>query len=169
MTKSQDLVLIGKIVNAHGIRGDVKIKSFTVTPSDICSYTPILKSDRTELKLKLKSTSSSDIVIASIDCVNDRTTAENYKGCELYTLKSSILNDESDVLLSDLIGFDICDIKNNNLGKVINIYNFGAGDILEIELNNDHKKAMISYNKDAILDLNKTEGYIKIDTDHLLA
>ena len=169
MTKSQDLILIGKIVNAHGIRGDVKIKSFTVTPTDICKYTPILKSDSTELKIKLRSAGSSDIVIASIDGINDRTTAETYKGCELYTPKSSIIDDKNEILLSDFIGWNVKNDNNQVLGKVINIYNFGAGDILEIQLDNSSKTAMMSYNKDSVLAENKDERYIKIDTDHLLA
>ena len=42
---TSDKVLIGKIVNAHGIKGDVKVKSFTMNPADVCSYTPLLKSD----------------------------------------------------------------------------------------------------------------------------
>ena len=169
MTTSADMVLIGKIVNAHGIKGDVKVKSMTTIPSDVCTYTPILKADGTELKIKLRSANDSDIVIASIDGVRDRTTAESFKGCELYTLKSSILQDEGELLLSDLIGFCVCDAENNQIGKVVNIYNFGAGDILEIKLDTCDKLAMISYNKYAILDQNKTKGYIKIDTDHLLA
>ena len=169
MTKSQDLVLIGRIINAHGIRGDVKIKSFTVKPADICKYTPILKSDGTEIKIKLRSANSSDIVIASIDGINDRTTAETYKGYELYTPKSSIINDENEILLSDFIGWDVKDNNNQALGKVVNIYNFGAGDILEIQLNESSKLAMMSYNKDSVLNENKNERYIKIDTDHLLA
>ena len=168
MTISTDMVLIGKIVNAHGIRGDVKIKSFTVEPSDICSYKPILKSDGTELKLKFKS-ENSDIVIAGIDGVNDRTTAETLRGCDLYTPKSSIINDESEILMSDFIGWDARNSDNVSLGTVVNIYNFGAGDILEIQLNNSEKTAMLSYNKYSILDENKNERFIKIDTDHLLA
>lgn len=170
MTKSaNDMVLIGKIVNAHGIRGDVKIKSFTVNPSDVCTYSPILKSDGSELKIKVRSTGTSDIVIASIDGVNDRTTAETYKGCELYTPKSAILDDESEILLSELVGWDVKNTANHVLGHIVNIYNFGAGDILEIQLSDSGKMAMMSYNKDSVLDENKNERYIKIDSDHLLA
>ena len=171
MAKSAtDMVLIGKIVNAHGIRGDVKVKSLTVTPADVCSYTPILKSDGTELKIKLRSAGNSDIVIAHIDGVDDRTSAETLKGCELYTPKSSILSDESEILLSDLIGWDVRDNKSNNvLGRIVNIYNFGAGDILEIQLSDSGKMAMMSYNKNSVLMENKNERYIKIDSDHLLA
>ncbi|MBR1545095.1 MAG: 16S rRNA processing protein RimM, partial [Alphaproteobacteria bacterium] len=85
---TSDKVLIGKIVNAHGIKGDVKIKSFTMVPSNLCTYTPLLKADGSELKIKLKSPANSDVIIAHIDGIDDRTSAEFLKGTEIFTLKS---------------------------------------------------------------------------------
>ena len=94
---TSDKVLIGKVVNAHGIRGDVKIKSFTTIPSDLCNYTPLLKADGTEIKVQLKSPAKSDVIIANIEGIKDRNEAEAIKGMEIYTLKSSITDDEDDI------------------------------------------------------------------------
>ena len=117
---TSDKVLIGKIVNAHGIKGDVKVKSFTMNPADVCSYTPLLKSDDSELKIKLRSAGNSDVIIAHIDGVNDRTTAEGLKGTEIFTLKSSIIDEDSDeILLSDLIGFKILNNDSKEIGEVV--------------------------------------------------
>lgn len=167
---SDNKILIGKIVAAHGIKGDVKIKSYTTIPSDLCSYTPILNKNDTELKIKLKSSANSDVIIAHIENVNDRNIAEELKGTELFTLKSSIIDDESDdVLFSDLIDFKVKDENNSEIGEIIEILNFGAGEILEIQLYNKEKTGLLSYNKHSILDQNKEQGFIKIDTEHLLA
>lgn len=167
---TSDKVLIGKIVNAHGIKGDVKIKSFTMNPADVCSYTPLLKSDDSELKIKLRSAGNSDVIIAHIDGVNDRTTAEGLKGTEIFTLKSSIIDEDSDeILLSDLIGFKILNNDSKEIGEVVDILNYGAGDILEIQLYGRGKTALLSYNENSIIDQNNEQGTLKIDTEHLLA
>ena len=167
---TSDKVLIGKIVNAHGIKGDVKVKSFTMNPADVCSYTPLLKSDDSELKIKLRSAGNSDVIIAHIDGVNDRTTAEGLKGTEIFTLKSSIIDEDSDeILLSDLIGFKILNNDSKEIGEVIDILNYGAGDILEIRLYGREKTALLSYNENSIIDQNNEQGTLKIDTEHLLA
>ncbi len=167
---TSDKVLIGKIVNAHGIKGDVKVKSFTMNPADVCSYTPLLKSDDSELKIKLRSAGNSDVIIAHIDGVNDRTTAEGLKGTEIFTLKSSIIDEDSDeILLSDLIGFKILNNDSKEIGEVVDILNYGAGDILEIQLYGRGKTALLSYNENSIIDQNNEQGTLKIDTEHLLA
>ena len=167
---TSDKVLIGKIVNAHGIKGDVKVKSFTMNPADVCSYTPLLKSDDSELKIKLRSAGNSDVIIAHIDGVNDRTTAEGLKGTEIFTLKSSIIDEDSDeILLSDLIGFKILNNDSKEIGEVVDILNYGAGDILEIRLYGREKTALLSYNENSIIDQNNEQGTLKIDTEHLLA
>ena len=166
---ASDKVLIGKVVNAHGIKGDVKIKSFTTVPADVCTYSPLLKADDTEIKIKLRSSANSDVIIAHIEGVNDRTTAETLKGMEIYTLKSSIIDEESDeILLSDLIGFKILDENSSEIGTVSDIFNYGAGDILEIQLYGKGKTALLSYNDYSILDQNNEQGFLKIDSKHLL-
>ena len=161
-------ILVGKIVAAHGIRGWVKIKSYTTIPSDICKYSPILKSNGTELKIELKSAGKNDVIIASIKGIVDRNQAEELKGTELFTLSSSITKDKNEILFSELIGFKVLDNNDSEIGEIVDILNFGAGEILEIKLNNKEKTALLSYNKDSILDQNKTKGFIKIDTEHLL-
>ncbi|MBR4315689.1 MAG: PRC-barrel domain-containing protein, partial [Alphaproteobacteria bacterium] len=102
--------------------------------------------------------------------VNDRTTAEGLKGTEIFTLKSSIIDEDSDeILLSDLIGFKILNNDSKEIGEVVDILNYGAGDILEIQLYGREKTALLSYNENSIIDQNNEQGTLKIDTEHLLA
>ena len=165
---TSDKVLIGKIINAHGIKGDVKMKSFTTTPSDLCKYSPLLKKDDSELKIKLKSVNS-DVIIAHIENIDDRNLAESLKGTEIFTLKSSIIDEKNnEILISDLIGFKVLDNNSNEIGTITNIFNHGAGDILEIQLYKKEKTALLSYNKYSILEQNNKQGFLKIDTEHLL-
>ncbi len=164
-----ELILIGKIVAAHGIKGDVKVKSYTTNPSDLFNYTPILKSDGTEMKIHFKSSNNSDVLIANIDNVTDRNTSETLRGTELFTNKSSIINeDENEILFTDIIGFKVIDNSNNEIGTVFDTLNYGAGDLLEIKLPSQDKTALISYNDNSIIELNTKKGFIKIDNEHLL-
>ena len=166
---TSEKVLIGKIVNAHGIKGDVKIKSFTVIPADLCAYSPLLKSDDSELKIKLKSPANAYVIIAHIEGIDDRTSAEYLKGTEIYTLKSSIIDEESDeILLSDLIDFKVLDENSNEIGVVKDTLNYGAGDILEIQVYGKEKTALLSYNEYSIIEQDNKQGFIKIDSEHLL-
>ena len=163
-----DKVLVGKIYDAHGIRGLVKIKSFTTNPVSICDYSPLTDELGNEYKIQLKSRAKSDIIIVAINDISDRTTAETLKGKKLYANRSSIIDNEKDVLVSELENFKVIDTNNSSVGKVLQILNFGAGDILEIELDNDKKTALLSMNKDSVKEINKEKEYIKIDCEHLL-
>ena len=166
---TSEKVLIGKIVNAHGIKGDVKIKSFTTIPADLCKYNPLLKFDDTELKIKLRSPANSDVIIAHIEGIDDRTIAETLKGTEIYTPKSSIIDEKGgEILLSDLIGFKVLDENSSEIGTVADILNYGASDILEIQLYGKQKTALLSYNKHSIIEQNNEKGFLKIDSEHLL-
>ena len=166
---TSEKVLIGKIVNAHGIKGDVKIKSFTTIPADLCKYNPLLKFDDTELKIKLRSPANSDVIIAHIEGIDDRTTAETLKGTEIYTPKSSIIDEKGgEILLSDLIGFKILDENSSEIGTVADILNYGASDILEIQLYGKEKTALLSYNDNSIIEQNNKQRFLEIDTEHLL-
>ena len=166
---TSEKVLIGKIVNAHGKKGDVKIKSFTTIPADLCKYNPLLKFDDTELKIKLRSPANSDVIIAHIEGIDDRTTAETLKGTEIYTPKSSIIDEKGgEILLSDLIGFKILDENSSEIGTVADILNYGASDILEIQLYGKEKTALLSYNDNSIIEQNNKQRFLEIDTEHLL-
>ena len=163
-----DKILVGKIFDAHGIRGLVKIKSFTENPISICDYSPLTDEFGNVYKIQLKSKGKSDIIIVAINDISDRTTAEALKGTLLYAPRSSIIDNEEDVLISELDNFNVFDKENNLVGKVGGTFNYGAGDILEIEINGSEKTALLSINEYSVIEINKEKEYIKIDREHLL-
>lgn len=163
-----DKILVGKIYDAHGIRGLVKIKSFTENPISICDYSPLTDNNGNVYNIQLKSQGKSDIIIVAINDISDRTTAETLKGTMLYAPRSSIIDNEEDVLISELDNFKVLDNDNNLIGKVEGTFNYGAGDILEIEINGSDKTALLSINEYSVTEINKEKEYIKIDREHLL-
>jgi 16S rRNA processing protein RimM len=145
-----DKICVGVIVGAHGIKGDVKVKSFTENPFDIGEY-GTLEDENGANKYELSILGTSGKVIrASIKGVNDRNKAEELKGVELF-VDRSLLKQENDEEFyhADLIGLNVLIENQKSVGKIIAIYNYGAGDFLEVK-GNDEKPIMIPFTKSAV-------------------
>lgn len=132
------LVLLGQIGPAHGVRGEVVIRTFTAEPGGIAAYGPLTDS-RGEKRLSLTSVRVTEKgVIARIEGVGDRSSAEALRGVELYVARSALPpTDDAEYYHTDLIGLDAVTITGEAYGTVIAVHNFGAGDLLEIKRDGD--------------------------------
>ncbi|CAA7621798.1 Ribosome maturation factor RimM [Candidatus Terasakiella magnetica] len=131
-----DKVCVGVVVGAHGIRGAVRIKSFTEVVTDIGYYSPVEDEGGTA-KVRLKVTGEvKGLVIATLEGVTDRNAAEAQKGRRLYVpperLSRSVAEDE--FLYGDLVGLTAEASDGHRLGTVKAVHDFGAGDVLDIAL-----------------------------------
>ncbi len=126
------LILLGRITGAHGIRGAVKLRSFTTDPKAIATYGALQTADGREIEI-VRMKAVPDGFIADLKNIKDRNQAESLKGQDL-SLPRARLPDtsENEIYLVDLIGQEALhnDVK---LGTIIGIENFGAGDLLDIE------------------------------------
>ncbi len=123
------LILLGVITGAHGIKGEVKVKSFTEDPKAIASYGPLLLSDgKTVEIIRLKP--AKDDFICTLKDVTSRNQAEALRGAELYTLRDKLPRDE--ILLADLIGRPVSN-QSSVLGLILGFHNFGAGELVELD------------------------------------
>jgi 16S rRNA processing protein RimM len=159
----RDLILVGVIIGAHGIRGEVKLKSFTADPKAIATYGPLVsaKGETFEItRLKLQT----EDFIAALKDVSDRNRAETLKGTELFITRAQLPKDE--LYLHDLIGTPIF---NNDiaLGTIIGFENFGAGDLIDVKIEGREDTVLIPYNKTFIIDatpekviVNLPDGYL---------
>ena len=143
---SDRLVKMGVITAAHGIGGLVKIKSFTANPTDINKYGTVYNHDQSK-QFDIKITSQNDtVLLARVNGISDRNTAETIIGSELYIEKKNFpVLDENEYYYNDLIGMNVCDQNDNIYGTITALHNFGAGDIVEIQLHNSHHKVMHSF------------------------
>ncbi|MCB1531494.1 MAG: 16S rRNA processing protein RimM [Alphaproteobacteria bacterium] len=121
---------IGKIADAHGIRGLVKIRLFDIDAALLAEadhvYTNETGDERLSITLKNQ---SGKYYLAAIEGVEDRNRAEELKGTQLYI--EAALVPESDV--PDIIGFRVLDDQGKEIGAVIALENFGASDLVEIQ------------------------------------
>jgi 16S rRNA processing protein RimM len=127
-------ILVGAIAGAHGVRGQVRIKSFTDDPADIAAYGP-LSDESGQRRFDLEVTGQAKGgVIARIDGIADRTAAEALRGLRLYVPRAALPATQGDEYYRvDLIGLRAELADGTNFGRVIDVQNYGAGDVLEIE------------------------------------
>jgi 16S rRNA processing protein RimM len=133
--KDKQMILLGAIAGVHGVRGEVKVKSFTADPLAIAAYGPLFDEQGRKFELKLSSKAAKDtIVIARLDGVSDRNAAEALKGKRLYAPRDAlpVVEDATEFYASDLIGLGVEDRNGKALGKVVALQDYGAGDIIAI-------------------------------------
>lgn len=155
-------ICLGKIVGAQGIKGEVKIKSFTEFPEDIDSY-GVLESKDGSKKFSIKSNGmTKTIVRATVEGSTDRNMAEALIGTELWVCKDLLDElDEDEFYHQDLIGLEVrLASSNENLGNVVGVYDFGAGDLLEFNMSKAGKTEMIPFTESFVPEINIKKGYI---------
>ncbi len=127
-------VLVGMIAGAHGVRGEVRIRSFTDDPAAVAAYGP-LSDESGQRRFALTVTGrSKGGVIARLQGVADRTAAEALKGLRLYVPRSALPAPAADEYYRvDLIGLRAELADGTSFGRITDVQNYGAGDLLEIE------------------------------------
>ena len=131
------LVSVGQIVNVHGVKGVVKIKPYLLSPHLIGTLNPLTDSSgRRTFDLKPIGRKK-ECLLAQIAGITDRTAAEALKGTELFALKSKLpATRENEFYYADLIGLTVLR-DGQPIGSVSRVDNFGAGDVVEVKLQND--------------------------------
>jgi len=128
-------VLLGVVVAAHGIKGEVKVKTFTENPESLGAYGPVTTEAGRTLEVAALRPNKGDEAVVRFAGISDRNAAETLKGQSLYVPRSALPEaGEREFYLTDLIGLRAEDAGGSALGMVKAVHNFGAGDMLEIEL-----------------------------------
>jgi 16S rRNA processing protein RimM len=127
------LVCLGQIGAAHGVRGEVRLHSFTGDPSAITNYGPLESEDGRVFEIETMRPAK-DHFVARISGVADRDAAEKLKNVKLYVPRERLPEpDEPDEFYhADLIGLAVLDRDGQKLGTVVAIHNFGAGNLVEV-------------------------------------
>ena len=136
MTKQNKdkLIYVGSIVDAHGLRGLVKVKSFTEPKDEICKL-QLFDINNKCLNLSLLNYASKYLICKIADVTN-RDTAEKFKGIKLYILRSTLPKLQGEFYLSDLLLLPVLNTGGKVVGVVHKIHNFNASDLIEIKFNN---------------------------------
>lgn len=129
---SENLVLMGVFGAAVGLKGEVRLKSYTETPAAIAEYSPLLARDGRTFEI-IASREANEVVVVRIKGVDDRNAAERLTNLELYVSREALGEVEEDEFFhADLIGLAAQTQTGEALGVVAALYDFGAGDMIEI-------------------------------------
>lgn len=163
MAALQKPVLLAVIGAAHGIKGEVRIKSFTGDTLALADYTPLTDAKGRVFDI-LDLRPQGEVVVARIKGVTDRNAAEALNGTELFVERASLpAEEEGEFYYDDLVGLSVRDETGAVVGKISAVQNFGGGDVLE--LNVQHRKGvLIPFTHAAVPEILIGEGYIRIDT-----
>lgn len=130
--KRNDWARVGVVIGSRGLKGEVLIKSFTAQPENIGVYGQVFDNVDRYFDIKVIG-KKNKLVIACLSGVLNRKDADALKGVSLYVLKKMLPTPGKEEFLSaDLLELNAETIEGKVLGKVQNILNFGAGDIIEI-------------------------------------
>jgi len=145
MTSGADAkpILVGAVVGPHGVRGEVKIKSFTERAKDVAAYGPVSdESGKRRFAVRVRG-EVRGLVVARLEGIEDRNAAEALKGLRLYVDRSALgakpknrSKGAETWFHADLVGLAVEDTKGAKLGTVKGLANYGAGDIVEVDTGN---------------------------------
>jgi 16S rRNA processing protein RimM len=127
-------VCVGVVTGAHGVRGAVRVKSFTAEPTDVARYGP-LEDESGERRFKLRLVGSAKgVVIGKLAGIDDRDQAEALRGLRLYLSRAALPPPaEDEYYHADLIGLEAVLADGTPFGRVRAVHDFGAGDTLDID------------------------------------
>ena len=149
---------------AHGIKGELRVKTFTGDPLALGAYGPLYAKDGRAFEIAAIRPAN-EVVVVRFKGVNDRNAAEALTGTELFVDRSALPDDgaEDEFYHADLVGLAVRDETGTAIGKVAAVQNFGGGDLLELTLGG-RKGVLIPFTQAAVPEVSIAGGFVRIDT-----
>jgi 16S rRNA processing protein RimM len=146
-----DLIEVGVIAGAYGVRGEVRIKSYCAVPEDIETYTPLWTEGRArEVKLSILRPIKSGFAVRIPDIAN-KEEADALRGTMLYAERDQLPSlPDDEFYYTDLIGLEAYDTGGALLGTIKNVANNGADDLLELLLTGSSATTFLPFTKAAV-------------------
>lgn len=156
-------VCVGVVAGAHGVRGAVRIKSFTADPKDVGRYGPV-EDEGGQRKFKLSFVGTAKgVVLAKLTGITDRDQAEALRAMRLYLPREALPPpDEEEYYHADLIGIAAVLADGTSIGTVQAVHDFGAGDCLEIA-RPERQPVMVPFTRAAVPVIDIAGGRVVLD------
>lgn len=164
MAKLDNPIQMAVIGAAHGIKGELRVKTFTGDPLALADYGPLYARDGRAFEIATIRPAN-EVVVVRFKNVSDRNAAEALTGTELFIDRSALPDDgeEGEFYHTDLVGLGVRDENGEAVGKVFAVQNFGGGDILEIQYQG-RKGVLIPFTQAAVPVVDIAGGFVAIDT-----
>ena len=161
--KLENPVQMAVIGAAHGIKGELRVKTFTADPLALGDHGPLYAKDGRAFEIEAIRLAG-DVVVVRFKGIRDRTVAEALTGTALFVDRSVLPAEEEDEFYhADLVGLAVRDEAGADAGKVTAVQNYGGGDILEITFHG-RKGLLIPFSQVAVPEVDIARGFIRVDT-----
>ena len=147
-----DRICVAQIGAAHGIRGEVRLRSFTENPAAIADYGPLESEDGARHFTIETLRPAKDHFVVRLAGVGDRNAAEKLVNLRLYVSRDRLppIEEEDTYYHTDLIGLAAVSEDGSALGTVTAVHNFGAGDLVEIKPHGGGEPLMVPFNETTV-------------------
>lgn len=157
-------VLMGTIGAAQGLRGEVRVKSYTAEPAEIGDYGHLHAADGRVFEV-LEVREQKTVVIVRFRGINDRTAAEALNGLDLFIDRDNLPDDdldEDEFFYADLEGLEAFDGVGKSYDTVTGVFDFGAGDLLELK-GPGKRPVLIPFSEWSVLEIDLEAGRMLVD------
>ncbi|GLS30189.1 16S rRNA processing protein RimM [Mesorhizobium albiziae] len=163
MSKLKKPVQMAVIGAAHGIKGELRVKTFTGDPLALADYGPLYARDGRAFEITAIRPAN-EVVVVRFKGIADRNAAEALTGIELFVDRSALPEEleDDEFYHADLVGLAVQDETGGTLGKVTAVQNFGGGDLLEIALDN-RQTVLVPFTAAAVPQIAVSAGFIRVD------
>jgi 16S rRNA processing protein RimM len=156
-------ICVGQILGAHGVKGLVKLASFTEDPEAIASYGDLTDETGERIFSVTLVGAAKDHWLAKVEGITDRDAADALKRTQLFVDRENLPPpDEDEFYHADLIGLRAELPDGTSIGTVAGLHNFGAGDIIEIALPSG-KKPLLPFDRETVPEIDMAAGRLVID------
>lgn len=164
MPAPENPIRMAVIGAAHGVRGELRVKTHTGDPMALGDYGPLHTEEGLALEI-VDIRPAGTVVVVRFKGVTTREQAEALTGTELFVGRAALPDDveEGEFYHADLIGLEVRDETGNPIGKVAAVQNFGGGDILELSLGG-RRDASIPFSQAAVPEVDLAGGFLRIDS-----
>lgn len=163
MAQTRNLIEMAVIGAAHGLKGEVRVKSFSADPAMLGEYGPLRTEDGRRFEIAALRPAGS-VLVVRFKGVGDRTGAEALTGLRLFVERDRLPEptDAEEFYHADLIGLAVRDGEGREIGRVTAAENFGGGDLLEI-VHNGREGVLIPFTKAAVPEISTAGGFVTVD------
>jgi 16S rRNA processing protein RimM len=155
-------ICLGRAAGARGLKGEVRIATFTADPLAIGAYGP-LEDEAGSRTFEIESVKPvKDGVAARIKGIGTREAAEALKGVEFFIDRARLpaMDNDSEFYHADLIGLVAINADGAALGQIVAVQNYGAGDLLEVRPATGGPTVLVPFTKDIVPDIDRDAGWL---------
>jgi 16S rRNA processing protein RimM len=155
-------ILLGVVLGAQGLGGEVRVKTFTETPEHVAGYGPLRTADGRVLEIATTRMVKTDTIVVRFKGVDDRSAAEALASTKLFVARDALPAAGMDEFYhTDLIGLRAQDHEGRVLGEVRAIHNFGAGDVIEIQ-RSDESTMLLPFTKEFVPQIDLDNKFVVV-------